>query len=116
MKKNLLLALGLAGMAVMGTVNAASEPTPSVANPSNGVWNDDRWYIAGFGTFVQPGGARDAAAGRGAGAAIGKIINEWFNVEIKGFWQGMNQNNTYANGSGGRSDTVSYTHLRAHET
>ena len=48
---------------------------------------DDRWYIAPFGTFVQPGGDRQSDNGWGGGLGFGKILNEHFNVELKGFYQ-----------------------------
>jgi OOP family OmpA-OmpF porin len=48
---------------------------------------DDRWYMAPFGTFIKSGGDRDAKDGWGGGLAVGKIIDEHFNVELKGFYQ-----------------------------
>jgi len=51
---------------------------------------DKRWYAAPFGTFVATGGNnlnRGDSEGFGGGLAIGKIINEHFNVEIRGFFQ-----------------------------
>jgi len=117
MNKKLLLALGFAGMASISVANAAEEAaTPAVAATQSSEWNDDRFYVFGFGTFVQPGGDRNAASGWGTGAAFGKIINEYFNVELEGFWQGMNQNGapnlggaTSSFGTGGRSDTTGGT-------
>ncbi|MEI8208367.1 MAG: OmpA family protein [Methylococcales bacterium] len=50
---------------------------------------DDRWYIAPFGTFVQPGGDRQSDNGWGGGLGFGKILNEHFNVELKGFYQNL---------------------------
>ena len=50
---------------------------------------DDRWYVAPFGTFIKSGGDRDAKDGWGGGMGVGKIINEHFNVELKGFYQGL---------------------------
>ncbi|MDO9163595.1 MAG: OmpA family protein [Methylococcaceae bacterium] len=54
-----------------------------------GDFQDDRWYVAPFGSFIQPGGDRDAKGGWGGGLGVGKIINEHFNVELKGFYQGL---------------------------
>ena len=54
---------------------------------------DDRWYVAPFGTFVQPGGDRNSANGWGGGMGFGKMIDEHFNVEIKGFYQGLDGTN-----------------------
>lgn len=51
---------------------------------------DNRWYVAPFGSYVNPGGDRNSDnAGYGAGLGIGKIINEHFNVEIRGFYNGF---------------------------
>ena len=114
-KKN-LLALSLAGLAGISVANADSHSavdtgglvtdTASTATPADsdaasstdsaaayaapvgtGEFTDDRWYVAPFGSFVQPGGDRNATGGWGGGLAIGKIINEYFNVEVRGFWQ-----------------------------
>ena len=52
---------------------------------------DKRWYVAPFGSFVQPGGDRNADSGWGGGMGFGKIINEHFNVELKGFYQGLDR-------------------------
>lgn len=51
---------------------------------------DNRWYVAPFGSYVNAGGDRNADnAGYGAGLGIGKIINEHFNVEVRGFYNGF---------------------------
>jgi len=52
-------------------------------------YQDDRWYVAPFGTFIQPGGDRKSDNGWGGGMGFGKIIDEHFNVELKGFYQGL---------------------------
>ncbi len=52
---------------------------------------DQRWYVAPFGSFVQPGGDRQADSGWGGGMGFGKILNEHFNVELKGFYQGLDR-------------------------
>lgn len=113
MSTKTLLALGLAGLtgfsvahadqhtaldtsaadtdAAAYTSSTAAE-TPDVAPVATGEFLDDRWYAAPFGTFVQPGGDRNAQGGWGAGLALGKIINEYFNVEIRGFWQNWGNN------------------------
>ncbi|MDD1628742.1 MAG: outer membrane beta-barrel protein, partial [Methylococcaceae bacterium] len=59
---------------------------------------DDRFYIAPFGTFVQPGGDRQSDNGWGGGMGFGKMIDEHFNVELKGFYQNLH------GGTYGRSD------------
>ena len=50
---------------------------------------DKRWYISPFGTFVQPGGDRQSNNGWGGGMGFGKMLNEHFNVEMKGFYQNL---------------------------
>jgi len=105
-----LLALSLAGLTGMTVAHAdshtldtsaadtdaattAEAPAAAYAAPvGTGEFTDDRWYAAPFGTFVQPGGDRNAQGGWGAGLALGKIINEYFNVEVRGFWQNWGNN------------------------
>lgn len=45
-------------------------------------------YFAPFGSYLHPDSGTQAKEGFGAGLAIGKKINEHFNVEVRGFWQG----------------------------
>jgi len=86
MNKVTLQALGLAGLiAASGSLYADEQ-------------FDDRFYLAPFGTFVKPGGDRDLKEGWGAGLGIGRAINEYFNVEVRGFWQGFDGHH------GGRAD------------
>ncbi|QFY43510.1 OmpA family protein [Candidatus Methylospira mobilis] len=74
MKKH-LMSLGLAGLAITGSVAQAEE------------FLDDRFYVAPFGTYLQPGGNTNGYGGWGAGVGFGKILDEHFNVEVRGFWQ-----------------------------
>ncbi len=55
-------------------------------------YQDDRWYIAPFGTFIKSGGDRNAKDDWGGGLGIGKMLDEHFNVELKGFYQRFNGN------------------------
>ncbi len=64
---------------------AASEEM-AAAPISSDEWLDDRFYLAPFGLFMQPGGDRKAFAGWGGGLGIGKIINQYLNIELRGFW------------------------------
>ncbi len=48
---------------------------------------DDRFYIAPYGTFLQPGGDRNSNSGWGGGIGFGKMLDEHFNVELRGFGQ-----------------------------
>jgi OOP family OmpA-OmpF porin len=51
---------------------------------------DNRWYVAPFGSYVKPGGDRNSnAKGYGAGLGFGKILDEHFNVELRGFYNGF---------------------------
>ncbi len=47
---------------------------------------DNRWYAAPFAGFVNPGGDRGAEDGYITGLGVGKILDEHFNVELKGFY------------------------------
>lgn len=67
---------------------------------------DDRWYLSPFGTFMQPGGDRKAFGGWGGGMGIGKMINEWLNLEVRGLW--MNYSNNIQN-VGGQTDLTGGT-------
>ncbi|MDO9104844.1 MAG: OmpA family protein [Methylovulum sp.] len=93
LKKNLLTIASLAGMGLL--------PLAQAADP----FLDNRWYIAPFGTYVNTGGDRNADdAGWGAGMGVGKIINEHFNVELKGFYEefgGFNKSSTQSAGNWG---------------
>ena len=75
MLKKHFLAAALTGLAAFTTAQAADE------------FLDDRFYVAPFGTYLHGGGDRNGFDGWGGGMAIGKIINEYFNVEVKGYWQ-----------------------------
>lgn len=75
MMKKQFLAMALTGLAAFTTAQADDE------------FLDDRFYIAPFGTYLHGGGDRHGFDGWGGGMAVGKIINEYFNVEVKGFWQ-----------------------------
>ncbi len=74
LKKHLLT---LAVLASMGSMSLAQAEEPV----------DTRWYAAPFGTFLKTGGDRNSHDGWGGGLAIGKMLNEHFNVELKGFYQ-----------------------------
>lgn len=65
---------------------------------------DDRWYVAPFGTFINSGGDRGAKDGWGAGMGFGKMLDDHFNVEIKGFYQGFGGNQGRWDLTGGTAD------------
>lgn len=81
-KKN-LLSLAVTSLTSMGFL-----PLAQAADP----FMDNRWYAAPFATFINTGGDRNADDGWGGGIGIGKIINEHFNVELRGFYQGFDSN------------------------
>jgi OOP family OmpA-OmpF porin len=94
MTKKTLMALGLIGLAGFTAAQADEE------------FLDDRFYVAPFGSFIYPGGDSKGFTGWGAGLGVGKIINEYFNVELRGFWQ------NYGNdipGVGGHTDLTGGT-------
>jgi OOP family OmpA-OmpF porin len=74
---------------------------------------DDRFYVAPFGTFIQPGGDRGSNNGWGGGMGFGKMLDEHFNVELKGFYQSMSGGNQTGswNLAGGSAD-VQYFIMR----
>jgi OOP family OmpA-OmpF porin len=94
MKKN-LVALGLASLAIAVPLAQAEE------------FLDDRFYVAPFGTYLQPGGNTNGYGGWGAGVGFGKILDEHFNVEVKGFWQ--NYQSSRVNPGTGSPTTASTT-------
>ncbi|SJM95508.1 OmpA family protein [Crenothrix polyspora] len=74
---------------------------------------DNRWYIAPFGSYVKPGGDRDAHnPGYGAGMGIGKILNEHMNIELRGFYNGFDDDRAGRTGqwdlAGGTADLQYY--------
>lgn len=75
-KKHLLAVATLTSMCVL-PLALAEEPL------------DNRWYVAPFATFINTGGDRGAQDGWGGGMGLGKMINQHFNVELKGFYQGF---------------------------
>jgi len=92
--------LYIAALSALGVMSAAHA----------GEFLDDRWYVAPFGTFVQPGGDRNASGGWGGGMGFGKILNEHLNVELKGFYQDIGGSNGNGNWdlTGGLLDTQFY--------
>jgi OmpA-OmpF porin, OOP family len=71
---------------------------------------DNRWYVAPFGSYVNPGGDRNADnAGYGAGLGFGKILNEHFNVELRGFYNGFDDETNRSPQQGGQWDLAGGT-------
>jgi len=69
---------------------------------------DDRWYIAPFASYVQTGGDRRADEGWGGGLGVGKILDQHFNVELKGFYEGFNGKSGDWSLAGGTADLQYY--------
>jgi OmpA-OmpF porin, OOP family len=94
LKKYLFALVTLTSVSALPLAQAADQP------------QDNRWYVAPFGTFVQPSGDRDSNNGWGGGMGFGKIIDEHFNVELKGFYQGLSGGNQTGNWdmTGGTAD------------
>ena len=69
---------------------------------------DDRWYVAPFASYIHTGGDRQARDGWGGGMGFGKMLDQHFNVELRGFYQGYNANNGPLNMSGGTADLQYY--------
>jgi OOP family OmpA-OmpF porin len=118
MRKTPLLAIAaFTGLGVISAVQAApyeDEPAPAAEstaayedNPDT--FLDNRWYLAPFGTYIDTGGDRDAKDGWGGGLGIGKILNEHFNVEVKGFYQGFGGYSHPVTDAGGRWDLTGGT-------
>ncbi len=64
---------------------------------------DNRFYLVPFGTFIVPDGDRNVSEGWGGGLAIGKIINRYLNLELKGVYD-----NFQSDGVGGSGDADEY--------
>lgn len=117
LKKQLLALATLTSLSIIPAVQAdpyADEPsktedTATAYDTDQETFLDNRWYVAPFGTFIKPGGDRDAKDGWGGGLGIGKILNEHFNVEVKGIYQGFGGYSNPATGAGGRWDLTGGT-------
>jgi len=71
---------------------------------------DNRWYVAPFGSYVNPGGDRHSNnEGYGAGMGFGKIIDEHFNVELRGFYNGFDDRTNRFPQKNGQWDLVGGT-------
>lgn len=69
---------------------------------------DNRWYIAPFASYLNTGGDRHATDGWGGGLGVGRRIEQHFNVELKGFYQGFNGSNGSWDLVGGSADLQYY--------
>ena len=94
MKKSFLAVL-LLGIAALSPVTADT------------LSNKEGYYLAPFGTYLEPSGASQGSGGYGVGLGLGKILNEHFNVELRGFWQ--NYHNKFHCCGGGETDLIGAT-------
>ena len=69
---------------------------------------DNRWYVAPYASFLNTGGDRQARDGWGGGLGVGKIIDEHFNIELRGFYQGFNGKYGSWDLAGGTADLQYY--------
>jgi OOP family OmpA-OmpF porin len=74
----------------------------------HGRFDDNRWYVAPFGTFIKTGGDRQASDGWGGGMGIGKMLDKHFNVELKGFYEEFGGSNGPWSLTGGTADLQYY--------
>jgi OOP family OmpA-OmpF porin len=72
----------------------------------------EQWYVAPFSTYFNPAGDRNADHEAGAGLAIGKVLNDYFNVEVKGFWQHLDAENGGEGDISGGSVDLQYYMMR----
>ena len=82
MKKCLLTVATLTSVGFLPLAHAADQPT------------DNRWYISPYGTFIKTDSDRRADDGWGGGLGIGKMINKHLNLEIRGFYNQLDGDNT----------------------
>jgi OOP family OmpA-OmpF porin len=107
MQKRLWLALSFSAMTATTVIQAEEDHHDSAYHDSESAV-DERWYVAPFGTFFHPGGDRNADDDWGGGLGIGKMINEYFNLEVKGFWQHLNGQRNDGDLTGGTVDVQYY--------
>lgn len=73
-----LSTLSLAALALTGSLNLAFADSKTV---------EEKYYLAPFGSYLQPGGDTEATGGWGVGLGVGRVLNQHFNIELRGFWQ-----------------------------
>ena len=92
MKKRHLLALAaLSGLGLLPMAQASDDPV------------DDRWYVAPFGNLFKPAVIAIPITALVVAMGFGKMIDEHFNVELKGFYQNAGGEGMHPNNSGART-------------
>lgn len=66
---------------------------------SASVFAENAFYVAPFGSYLHTDGATKSHDGFGAGLAVGTELNTHFNVEVRGFWQGYDNDYSCCNKS-----------------
>ncbi len=77
LKKSLLTFATLTSVGLLPLAHAANQPA------------DNRWYISPFGTYIYTDNDRRANDGWGGGLGVGKMINRYLNLEVRGFYNGL---------------------------
>ncbi|WP_241674367.1 OmpA family protein [Candidatus Methylobacter oryzae] len=108
LEKILLTLVSLAGIALLPMAQAGDRFHDDLSSYDNRRFDDDRWYVAPFGTFIKSGGDRHAKDGWGGGMGIGKMLDRHFNVEMKGFYQEFGGDNGPWSFAGGTVDLQYY--------
>ena len=57
---------------------------------------DDRWYLLPFGTYTWADENRGTDDGCGWGFAVGKPVNEWLNLELRGTYTSLPSDGEYS--------------------
>lgn len=96
--KKTLAQLSLSAMILAGSLNLAQAEDKELTKDI---------YLAPFGSFLQPGGDSAGFGGWGAGLGVGKVLDQHFNVELRGFWQ--NYHNDLSCCGGAETDLVGAT-------
>lgn len=97
--------LALAQTSTMSSMSSMTSDVMSGFYPSTVArdaanWYDDRWYVTPFGSYISPDSGRHTSSGfRGFGLALGKPINQWVNIELRGSGETMNAKSWNYNGN-----------------
>jgi OmpA-OmpF porin, OOP family len=101
MKENIMLKKHLLAIAALTSVTAAVSVQAEE-------FQDNRWYVSPYGSFIHTGGDRQSSDGWGGGMGIGKILNKHFNVELKGSYHEFSGTNGPWSLAGGTADLQYY--------
>jgi OOP family OmpA-OmpF porin len=69
--------------AVLASPAAALADSPGMSYTDYSQAFDDRWYISPFASYTWADDDRGTDDANGWGFAVGKPINEWFNIELR---------------------------------